>query len=1022
MVDLHSRNILCILLLAVITSMTTCAQTAQAGFGEDWVRANPFQIMALSSGAFNWDANTYAGANLNTVLNWEADLTPITGGAQIGLPWIYNVQEDPAQLADPGNVTPAQQAEILNVYNTDPNGNNGWLVYDEVTTLKMPAARTVMDYIKGQYPDALVFSNARGYGDTPGSYYGTLNPGEIPPGYGWDAYLDDHISQLQPHIMMYSLYPFNVGGGTANPYRGAGVVSAKAKAAGLPAWAFMQSFGNVAVGPVKRIPSESDIRMEVFLHLNYGFKGISYFTYEPVLGGDAMVDASGVPQPLYYDIQALNTEAFNLGERLKTLNHRNTRFVAGETAGSPNPNPAHVSPWTGNTVFGNDDYHMTHVGVDVSKPGNEGAGKDGLIGTFRDDNGNPYIMLNNMHHGEFLTAAQTELDFVMDFDWSVRELIRINRQTGQEEVIPLVNNRLKVRLPGGTGDLFRYEPVPSQVVATNFVEDFESSTDPGYTPGALLSSQNGWSVTPGAILPVGNTDPDFNGQYLDGPAVAAGPSATSYTNAAGIGGGLDPNMIYRLSWDWKMDSSSTGQSFGFLGSGTTFPWAPNQVRDLAWLANDDANQVTLRFEHNETEQEFIDFPMPSFDDPVNFQIVVDGAANVVDPQNPGAGTMNWLYGIVDGVETRRLLITDEEMMDIQMLQLLTDNGPNRHFPAIDNIMLTTEQPPPVDAVQIGFLDDFETTTDAGYTPGATFNSQNGWVQTGGSTLPIGNTDGDFSGQYLDGPAATTGGDVTFTNTAGLELFGGFDPDQVFHLSWDWKLDADSHNQSLGFQGSSTSFPFDPNTVRELNWQALTNSGAGIVRFLFEHDGTMQEVFQFSLPSFDDPVKFEIVIDGENNVVYGIMDGMVTPQFAITDAEIRDLLQLEINSDTSSGRRFPKTDNIELITGLPAHLSDPDFNEDGLVTGADFLIWQRNFGNLTGNATHAMGDASKDGKVNARDLAAWTLFYGGAPPAFAAVTTVPEPTSVTMLVFALILVGFRPRLLLSATTHGAISLR
>ena len=118
--------------------------------------------------------------------------------------------------------------------------------------------------------------------------------------YDWETYLADHANLLQPHIFMYNFYPFNAGGGTANPYRGAGVVSEVAKAADMPYWFFTQSFGDVTVGSsTKRVPSESDVRMEVFLHLTYGFKGVSYFTYEPVLGGDAIVDQSGNPEPLY---------------------------------------------------------------------------------------------------------------------------------------------------------------------------------------------------------------------------------------------------------------------------------------------------------------------------------------------------------------------------------------------------------------------------------------------------------------------------------------------------------------------------------------------------------------------------------------------------------------------------------------------------------------------------------------------------------------------------------------------------
>jgi len=72
------------------------------------------------------------------------------------------------------------------------------------------------------------------------------------------------------------------------------------------------------------------------------------------------------------------------------------------------------------------------------------------------------------------------------------------------------------------------------------------------------------------------------------------------------------------------------------------------------------------------------------------------------------------------------------------------------------------------------------------------------------------------------------------------------------------------------------------------------------------------------------------------------------------------------------------------TGLPNVLRGPlgaDFNEDGDVSGDDFLIWQRNNGLFDPNAptaTKADGDANGDGLVNAADLALWESEYGTDP--------------------------------------------
>ncbi|MCH8839412.1 MAG: right-handed parallel beta-helix repeat-containing protein, partial [Planctomycetes bacterium] len=70
----------------------------------------------------------------------------------------------------------------------------------------------------------------------------------------------------------------------------------------------------------------------------------------------------------------------------------------------------------------------------------------------------------------------------------------------------------------------------------------------------------------------------------------------------------------------------------------------------------------------------------------------------------------------------------------------------------------------------------------------------------------------------------------------------------------------------------------------------------------------------------------------------------------------------------------------------------DFDNDGFITGFDFLAWQRGFGTPAPLAAKTDGDADNDQDVDGDDLDVWELQYGTAAPLVAAVAAplVAEP--------------------------------
>jgi hypothetical protein len=89
---------------------------------------------------------------------------------------------------------------------------------------------------------------------------------------------------------------------------------------------------------------------------------------------------------------------------------------------------------------------------------------------------------------------------------------------------------------------------------------------------------------------------------------------------------------------------------------------------------------------------------------------------------------------------------------------------------------------------------------------------------------------------------------------------------------------------------------------------------------------------------------------------------------------------------------------------------PDFNADGIVDAADYLVWRKSFGADVTPGTY--GDGNGDGVVNESDFAVWRQNYGRAVRARyvpetgdgAQASTVPEPCASSFLALALLTIS------------------
>ena len=388
--------------------------------GRNWVRSHPIYLSALLQITSVFSTAEYRNAGLNTLFPWKLrDEFYFQQAADAGMAWQFHLHHE-RYGRNPQEVV-ATMRQYVEAY----PGCTGFQYSDEPEVAEMPAWAPYIAALKEAFPDKLVYCNA--FGSRSESYY------------------DDFCRILQPDVLMYDIYPFWDGGGTASDYFEKMMrVRNAARRYDIPYWAYLQSFGPEFA---RRLPSESDMRMQVYSSLAAGFTGFCYFTYDAAYV-TGLVDSEGDPSPMYPHAAGLNAEVAALGQTLRLMESTDVRFVPGQG----NATPSGLRNWSPGA--GGDPY------IVAVSSGGDASREDGLIGFFTDDDGNRFFMLVNLNHGKERSAAATSLEFRIEFDPSIEFLIRLNRETGQQEPVFLQDHALDLLLPGGTGDLFGYGLFP----------------------------------------------------------------------------------------------------------------------------------------------------------------------------------------------------------------------------------------------------------------------------------------------------------------------------------------------------------------------------------------------------------------------------------------------------------------------------------------------------------------------------------------------------------------------------------
>ncbi|MCC7352088.1 MAG: hypothetical protein IT446_16125 [Phycisphaerales bacterium] len=429
------------------------AGTRSATFGLDWVKSHPFTLMALTQrGEAVSGNNLYSQAGMNTMLAWK-DRAPIFQSAiRQHLPWIFHLDSRKGPLSDD------LKTYLSGVISKYP-GCVGLQVWDEPKLPEMSDIGKIVAWLKQAHPNLLVYSNLNPIPNVGDPRYCSWRAGLPVEGYeqypySYDDSIHDYLKIVQPDLLMTDIYPF-WSPQELDPeqyllqkyFLNLTLIRQAALEANIPYWMFVQAYQDQGRC---RMPSESDLRMQVYSTLAYGFTGIAYYTYDPVEEG-SMLDAKFQPSAVYQAVRQLNEEVKRLGNSLRQLRNVAVRYVPGRhDAGgqsilnsTPNGLEAYrPRSWDATTI----------VNVILEQPG---ANKNALIGFFEDDQGGLYFMIVNLTHGENLSARETTLPITITMAPWVKNLSVLSRETGRSTPVELKDGKLRLELPGGTGDLYR---------------------------------------------------------------------------------------------------------------------------------------------------------------------------------------------------------------------------------------------------------------------------------------------------------------------------------------------------------------------------------------------------------------------------------------------------------------------------------------------------------------------------------------------------------------------------------------
>jgi hypothetical protein len=412
-----------------------CEAPANLGRGAAWVRANPMMISGISvamgaPSAAAVDAY-FDDFHATAVHTWENGLPSEIAGWRAAnhsqFRYVSWVNVDGTSVAN---------GDVLG--GTDPlPGRIGYQIGDEPGDMDaLDAIVAGAQAVKAADPDGLRIIN--------------LNDSDAA-----NALRTPAAQHPEFDVLSYDHYSWGTGA-----HDGLASTRAAAIAAGKPYWRYAKSFYYKDDSPEG---TESDLRWDAFVGAVYGFTGYTWFVYSIEAGSEDLApllfasggDFGGTRTAQWTMAAGINAQLQRLGRTLAVLRSTDVRYVAKYV------NVSGLDGWSAGA--GGDPYLQ-----DVSL----GGSADALVGTFRDDCDEPYVMVQNQAHdgADFPNNSTSAKTFVLDFDFAGATdpsldrsaLASLDLSTGTVVDIPLTSTgastaSVELSLPAGGVVLFKYK-------------------------------------------------------------------------------------------------------------------------------------------------------------------------------------------------------------------------------------------------------------------------------------------------------------------------------------------------------------------------------------------------------------------------------------------------------------------------------------------------------------------------------------------------------------------------------------